>query len=59
MSGNGPSGSELRTRLLARLEEIRVVLGQTAAVDEAHRAEYRRLAAALDALERRVREILS
>lgn len=56
-----PSAGDLRGRLLARLEDIRHALDQAAVVESlstAQRAEFRRLRAALDMLERRVREIL-
>ncbi len=57
-----PSNRELRARLLARLDDIRRVLDQIPAAtvpSEEHRVEARRLLAALEALERRVREILA
>lgn len=57
-----PSSRELRAKLLARLDDIRRVLDQTAAAtvsSDQHRVESRRLMAALEALEQRVREILA
>lgn len=57
-----PSSRELRARLLARLDDIRRVLDETGAAlasSDDHRAEPRRLVAALEALEQRVREILA
>lgn len=53
-----PSPAELRARLLAHLEEIRRVLEQTKdALPDNQRAEYQRLREALDALDRRVRDL--
>jgi hypothetical protein len=52
-----PSPAELRARLLARLDEIRRVLDQTASIlPDDQRGEYQRLREALDSLDRRIRE---
>jgi hypothetical protein len=52
--------AELRARLLARVDDIRRTLDQTAdALSDDQRREYRRLIAALESLERRIREILA
>jgi hypothetical protein len=52
-----PTPVELRARLLARLDEIRRVLDQTAPVlPDDQRGEYQRLREALDSLDRRIRE---
>ncbi len=56
-----PSADDLRARLLARLDEIRRTLDRTAAtvkLSDDQQGEYRRVVAALDALEHQVREIL-
>jgi len=57
-----PSTDDLRTRLLARLEDIRRALDQTAAaapLSSDQRDEYNRLMDALKTLERRVTEMLA
>lgn len=53
---------DLRSRLLAQVDEIRRALDQTAvavSLSTAQQAEYQRLRTALESLERRVREILN
>ncbi len=57
-----PSTDDLRARLLARLEDIRRALDQTAAtvsLSSDQRDEYNRLMDALKTLERRVTEMLA
>ena len=57
-----PSAGDLRSRLLAQVDEIRRALDQTAvavSLSTAQQAEYQRLRAALESLEHRVREILA
>ncbi len=55
-----PSPAELRARLLARLDNMRRALDQTAgALSDDQRREYRRLIEALESLERRIRETLA
>ena len=57
-----PSPSDLRIQLLARLHEMRRALDHTADGSfppAAEEGEYQGLRAALDDLERRIREILS